>query len=270
MKENILLPITKKIPPPKHTKVEVKCFTCRNFEICNIKKDYLKTAHLIQNIMGRPCENYEWKHIPNFCGKDINSEYFPEIVKSLTSLQGNFAAARYTDENNVKILYIFDKKYPTLFTAASDEYGAWTINNGDMLGNCNIEIQLLEENIDDIKFGLSLWREDLLEQEEAEKKKDIINTTNFTARLDCRHYDPIKGLSYKDGINRLISKYPCGIPIDDCGKLYHLATFHIEEDCVPCYHPYNGEIAYAPYPVFIPSCPPKIKKVQRREDCCGN
>ena len=50
------------------------------------------------------------------------------------------------------------------------------------------------------------------------------------------------------------------------GKYYHLATFHKENGCVPCYHPENGQPAFAPmpYPVFIPS-PCKKQKPPTRD-----
>lgn len=56
----------------------------------------------------------------------------------------------------------------------------------------------------------------------------------------------------------MIAFFPNDIPCKD-GTYYHLATFHIEPHKVPCYHPENGKVAFAPmpYPVFIP---PRCKK----------
>lgn len=57
MKEIFLTPID--VPkPPHHTQIQVRCFTCKHFPVCLIKKDYLKTAVLIEGILGNPQKDY--------------------------------------------------------------------------------------------------------------------------------------------------------------------------------------------------------------------
>lgn len=40
--------------PPLHTQVKVPCATCTKFPVCNLREDCLKTAYLIQEILGDP------------------------------------------------------------------------------------------------------------------------------------------------------------------------------------------------------------------------
>lgn len=106
------------------------------------------------------------------------------------------------------------------------------------------------------------------EKEKENENYDVINTTYFSANLNCDFYEYEKGLTEEEGIRRMIAHYPKGIPCKD-GSYYHLATFHIEPYKVPMYHPENGKVAFAPipYPVFVPSpCPPRHAHPKRRED----
>lgn len=58
MKEVFLTPI--EMPkPPHHTQIQIRCFSCKHFPVCLIKKDYMKTAILIEGILGNPPKNYE-------------------------------------------------------------------------------------------------------------------------------------------------------------------------------------------------------------------
>lgn len=45
--------------PPKHTQVQIRCLNCSHFPTCNIRSDYMKTAMLIQRILGDPQQDYE-------------------------------------------------------------------------------------------------------------------------------------------------------------------------------------------------------------------
>lgn len=58
MKEPYLVPFNSNCIP-EHVKVHPRCFSCKKNPVCNIKDSYLKTAMLIQNIMGNPAENME-------------------------------------------------------------------------------------------------------------------------------------------------------------------------------------------------------------------
>lgn len=95
---------------------------------------------------------------------------------------------------------------------------------------------------------------------------DIINTTHFSALLNCDFYKPIRGLTPEEGMKRIIAKFPDGVPCGD-GLYYHLETLHIEPYKRAWWNPNAGKVAFVPmsYPVFVPT-PCKKKKVFRRED----
>ena len=52
----ILLPLPPQLPP-KHTQVQPRCFTCKHFEMCGFKKDYLnrEQIHSLLNSIDRNC-----------------------------------------------------------------------------------------------------------------------------------------------------------------------------------------------------------------------
>lgn len=259
--KKFLTPIKTKLPPPKHTEIRPQCFICKHFPVCNIREDYLKTAKLIQEILGDPCEKYEMSpppvKIPDFEGTFIENyeEYFPNSVKSTKNTDGNFYMAKYINSNYIKFIYIFDGYYVLFSAQYNEETKEFDISQGkEICYGVSCEIA---EDLELLQLGLLSLKEDI-ENIESEEK-DIINTTYFSAELKCRFYEWEKGLDYYEGIKRIIAQYPNGIPINCNGELYHLATYHIENRCVPCYHPENGQPAFAPmpYPVFIP---PKCHK----------
>lgn len=70
-------------------------------------------------------------------------------------------------------------------------------------------------------------------------KPDLINTTHFSASLNCELYD-YNNKKFEDSIKELLKKYPHGIPIsDDDRELYHIATYH----CEPCHVPFSSLIS---------------------------
>ena len=242
--KKFLTPIEPDLPPPKHTQLLPRCFICKHFPVCNIREDYLKTAQLIEEVLGAPCESYELYPtpipVPEFIGTIIEDveAYFPTTVLSTKDKEGSFYVAKYTDSKNIQFMYIFDGYYVLFSAIYNEETNEFDISVGKEI--CyNIECNISESSLDDLQLGLLSFKEDL-EQQEPTEEVDIIN------------------LTYDEGVRRIIAKYPCGIPLAD-GKYYHLATFHKENRCVPCYHPENGQPAFAPmpYPVFIP---PKCKK----------
>lgn len=171
MREYFITPIDDDLPAPHHTELVPRCFTCSKFPVCNLRSDYLKTAQLIENIIGNPQEDYQldWK-----CSCDSVEE---------------------------------------------------------------------EE-----------------EEETAEDGTEAINTTYFSARLDCYFYEQQKGLSPYDGVRRMIAEFPNGIPMSD-GTYYHLATYHFEKDKVPCYNPFGNKVAFAPMPYCSCNCKkPTVKR----------
>lgn len=419
--EYCLTPIKKDLPQPPHTKVKVRCFTCKHFPVCNIRLDYLRTAKLIENILGAPSDNYEFKKYPGFCGKDIlfGKDYMPKEIVTTANNIGFFEGIKYCDKDKYNFIYdvnnykvLFSAQYEDdvaidnsfienmIFSIIKDDLAQYTYppvtkpneNNtqyhykpisisisdamiSKILNNINdsedgeitIDIHCIFNGVfgnfnylerypteDEIKDDSSLiltgitsgiielpiikkenkifinerekislkinpttdtlqWNEmfkseniqldlttgqkliDLLTQssttktfqisegrdicyktpsklsidsekmiivalteirEELLKKKceTVINTTAFSAQLDCKFYEWEKGLDYNEGIKKIIAQYPNGIPIGPCGELYHLATYHIEDGCVPCYHPDNNQPVFMPmpYPVFIP------------------
>lgn len=262
-KEPLLVPIKEELPPPEHTEIRPRCFICKHFPVCNIRMDYLKTAQLISEVLGSTASKYELfplpVPVPEFEGIVIENykDYFPEEVKSIKEKVGQFYTAKYVDANTVRFIYIFEGYYvlfTALFNAETNEY---EISKGREI--CyNIDCTLDKSSLDDIQLGLLTFKEDMENMPE-EKEEDIINTTFFSASLDCKFYEWEKGLTYYDGVRRLIAKYPCGIPIGENGEYYHLATYHKEPHKVPCFHPENGHVAFSPmpYPVYIP---PKCNK----------
>lgn len=110
--EHCLTPIKEPMLPPPHTKVHVKCFTCKKFPVCNIRADYLRTALLIENILGRPCENLELHCIhPDFKGISIpfGSDYMPEKILTKADKEGTFFALKAEDVNHYNFVYGVDK-----------------------------------------------------------------------------------------------------------------------------------------------------------------
>lgn len=96
-----------------------------------------------------------------------------------------------------------------------------------------LEFELAISSVSEIINGAETWR---AEETEDSEEKDIINTTYFSARLDCQFYEWEKGLTEEEGIKRMIAEYPNGVPLKD-GSYYHMATFHIEDGKVPCFRP---------------------------------
>ncbi|MGM9858070.1 MAG: hypothetical protein ACI311_02320 [Bacilli bacterium] len=110
--EHCLTPIKEPMLPPPHTRVHVKCFTCKKFPVCNIRADYLRTALLIENILGRPCENLELNCIhPDFKGISIpfGSDYMPEKILTKADKEGTFFALKAEDVNHYNFIYGVDK-----------------------------------------------------------------------------------------------------------------------------------------------------------------
>lgn len=110
--EHCLTPISEPMLPPPHTKVHVKCFTCKKFPVCNVRADYLRTALLIENILGRPCENLELHCIhPDFKGTSIpfGNDYMPEKIVTKAGKEGTYFALKAEDVNHYNFIYGVDK-----------------------------------------------------------------------------------------------------------------------------------------------------------------
>lgn len=267
--ELCLTPIPCKLPPPKNTQIQVRCFTCKKFDVCRIKEDYLKTAMLISEVLGSPAKNFNLNWIPNFYGIDIYEplNYFPfyvRITDSIKNITCKFLGARFTDDNNISFVYGNDYLVIQFKTICVENN--WRFFMGEEV-NTRQPFYILAENIQEIEKGLIKFQKDL-QNAKPPAHSDIIETTAFSARLECDYYDPIKNLSYCDGMKHIAEKYPKGVPLG-CNRYYHIATYHVEPHEVPMYHPYNGTTAYMPlpYPVMIPpKCKKKCEKPHRRDD----
>ena len=108
MKEVFLTPID--VPkPPHHTQIQVRCFTCKHFPVCLIKKDYLKTAVLIEGILGNPQKDYiaTEKEIIDTYKNDIiiphgDTKYIKFIIK-------NEDGSTYTPEQGDSVRFAMKK-----------------------------------------------------------------------------------------------------------------------------------------------------------------
>lgn len=298
MNKKYLTPIKVK-EPPCHTQIHPRCYTCKKFPVCNIREDYLKTAYLIQQVLGDPQEDrelcqYNHRHdqLLDFRGFkfDNSEEYLPNSIqvkekiepKESSTLQvakegeeegekkgdGILMEARYRDKDIVQFLYNING-YFVLFEAIFNGI-SYEISCGREI-YYGLHFDLSTDSISEIQVGLEEWRK-LFERKENCKETDVINTTYFSAQLNCDFYEWEKGLTEEEGIKRIIAQFPDGVPCRG-GKLYHLATFHIEPHKVPCYHPENGNFAFAPmpYPIFVPKpChkkPPKPPMRRGDIDC---
>ena len=273
MKEHFLTPINIPEPPP-HTQIPIRCFTCKKFDVCSIKEDYLKTAALIQRVLGDPQEDRELselhgKHLCDYRGYNFHKpeDYFPVTITTTTEDEtGTYLDAKWRNYDIVQVIYMIDEKYYVMFNIFYDKFDKeFKIEKGREIYYGGT-YELSDESRSQILVGLEGWREEMIEKEQENEKYDVINTTHFSANLNCDFYEGIKGLNQEEGIKKIIKKYPHGVPCRD-GSLYHLATFHIEPYKVPKYHPENGQVAFMPmpYPVFIPK-PANEKPPRRRED----
>lgn len=254
-----LVPIKEELPPPCHTEIKPRCFICKHFPVCNLRVDYLKTAQLISEVLGSPAANYELKPLPipvkDFIGTtiDFSEEHFLEKITSIKDNEGTFYTAKYADADHIKMVYIFDGYYFIFAADYNEEEQSYDISVGREI--CyNITCTLKEDILLEMNIKLLDLREFLIEEIKKEEEADDINTTFFSAALECKFYEWEKGLTYEDGVKRMVAKYPHGIPIGEHGEYYHLATFHREPHKVPCYHPENGHVAFSPVPipVYIP------------------
>lgn len=277
MKEYFLTPIEIK-EPPRHTQIHPRCYTCKKFPVCNLREDYLKTALLMQRILGDPQDDRElgyynssWGRVPGYKGYNFENpgEYFPETITTEKNT-GTFKEAKYRNKDIVQFIYDIEG-YFVLFNAVYDQDdGVFDFSEGREI-YYGLKYTLSDDSMVELAVGLESWRLEMIAHEEDSKDLEVINTTYFSAKLECDFYEWEKGLTEEEGIKRMIAFFPNGIPCKD-GTYYHLATFHIEPHKVPCYHPENGKVAFAPmpYPVFIP---PRCKKdlprlPRRRGDIC--
>lgn len=269
MNEYFLTPIN--IPhPPKHSIVEPRCLLCKHVSICNLRVDYLKTAYLIQEILGNPNDDREV--IPGNCNCGFagynfenQEELFPatlEVVppQGIETTTALFQGGKYLDKDTIQTLYKVDNYLVIFRINWSEEFSRYEIFDGKEI-YYGIDFKLTSNEFDDT--NLQIWREEKIEKEEAQKDEDIINTTFFSAVLNCQFYERDKNLTLEEGYKRL---YPELVNGDkECGcHMKHLLTYHIEPKEVP-YLKSNFSPNPVLYPVFIPRppLPPKHKPCKR-------
>ena len=252
--------------PPKHTQVSPRCFSCTKWEVCNLRSDYMKTAMLIQRILGDPQQDYELREEDGgFYGIPFPQPtlYFPETFVFEDETVATLLSAKYVNKNFVRVLYEINRYYYqfVFFWSEAEKYEI-TIGKELYYG---LLIKMPKEVSDNIATNLLLWRSDMEEREAAEKEGELINTTFFSAILNCQFYEYDKKVDEKEKLHRMALQ--CDYP-DDCCHHHHIATFHFENEKVP---ELSSKFSPIPvlYPVFIPKdkerkC--KHKSSIRRED----
>ena len=244
--------------PPRHTKIQnYRCLSCAHFATCSLREDYAKAAQLIENIIGNPNNSYEVRpEDGSFVGLPFPNpqDYFPAEIQFNDETTGNFLSAKYTNKNFIRVLYEINRFYYQFIFFWIDT-NKYEVSKGYEL-YYGLEIERPSAAAQEISTALLEWRREMEEEEEASKEKDLINTTYFSALLNCDFY------SYtKEPIKSLLPE------TDECADLYHLATYHCEPHKVGELKPKIAPVPYL-YPVFIPKPPKpfKCKKTWKRED----
>lgn len=265
--------------PPEHTQIQPRCFTCKHFEMCKFKRDYLKTATLIQNDLGDPGIAYEltdhYLTIPKFDGFPLmnEDEYFPKtVIFDNSDHEGKLFAAKFNGINFVNVVYK-DTKYFILIQLKYDKESSLYELSSCQEAFYKVPYELNKDSLETIQLNLIEWREKIINARAPvdlyrPRRQDVINTTHFSAALECDLYEWNRN-SFEDSINALKRKYPHGIPIDEHGRqLYHIATYHVVDGEVPYSPLYQAEPAPPPPPRYFPpkrECPPP-KPPKRRGD----
>lgn len=281
-KVTFLTPIEVK-EPPAHTQIIPRCFTCNKFQTCLLRGSYLKTALLIQNILGdlqsdyclcksTPDQNYPW-----YQGMPIENPetIFPaEITFTKRILPsgevltdhviGQLDSAKYQDFNTILFVYK-SGGYVIVFKALYDETKEeFTIYDGKEIVYY-ITYEFPQDSVLEVQVNLDTWRNEMIEREKT--KVEMIDTTHFSAQLNCQFYEPVRGLSPEEGAKRIFMQFPDGIPCDEEGTYYHIETIHLEPRKIPWYNPATRAIGFVPMPYlqYIPvQC--KKEKTYRRDD----
>ncbi len=267
-------PVLKRIEepaPPKHTQIQPRCVTCEHFSMCKYKEHYLKTITLMQNTLGAPSIDYEltdkYLTIPKFVGFSIGQglRFFPKEIEFYNTEKGYYYAAKFNGINFVNIIYNKQKYYILLQFEYNEENEAYELKSSKE-AFYRVEFDLTDESTEDLLSGLLEWRKAVLSKKALPvpppPKKEIIDTTHFSASLDCDVYSWTKE-SYDDAVRRLSLEYPNGIPLNDndpASPLYHIVTYHVEDKPVP-YSPLYRQPGVADCPIENPK-----KKARRRKD----
>ena len=261
--------------PPAHTQIQPRCFSCKHFEMCRFKRDYLKTVSLIQNDLGAPNFSYELVEkyivIPDYIGLPIinDKDVFPaKITFDNTDNIGKFFGGKFDGINFINVVYKETKHYILIKFHYNKDSGLYELYSCQE-AFYKVDYELSNESLEAIQLKLIEWRDNIIDSKlpiPPPPHKEIINTTHFAATLECDMYEWNKK-TYQDCINELKNKYPLGIPIDECGRqLYHIATYHVVDDFVPFSPLYSAEKLPNEKPFFPPEPPPCPKPPRRRGD----
>lgn len=232
-----MTPIHVPMPPP-HTQIHPRCFTCKKFPVCSLREDYLKTAMLIQWVLGDPQEDREVGWIDYNCGKLYDfkgfnfhnpSEIFPETITTSKDEEGTYLDAKWRNLNIVQFIYMVDNYYVQFDAFWNHELQVFEIRSGHEI-YYNIPYSLSADSDATIVENLGVWRNEMEEKEKENENYDVINTTHFSAILNCAFYEQQKGLTEKQGIERMFIHYPHGFPCHHHHHpfFHHLATYHVE------------------------------------------
>lgn len=243
--------------PPKHTQVQIRCLSCSHFPTCNIRSDYMKTATLIQNILGDPQQDYELREEDGgFYGIPFPEPtlYFPETFTFEDNTEATLLSAKYVNKNFVRVLYEINKYYYqfVFFWSQADKYEV-TIGKELYYG---LLLKMPAEIANTIATNLLSWRQEKEEEEKEKEKGDLINTTYFSAVLNCQFYEFDKKANEKEKLHRMALQ--CNYP-DDCCHHHHIATFHFENEKIP-----ELSSKFSPIPVLYPVF---ISKEEKKKKC---
>lgn len=263
--------------PPKHTQIQPRCFTCKHFEMCKYKQDYLKTITLMQHDLGSPQKDMElvdkYIVIPGFVGFPIRheEEFFPkEVTFDNSDDNGKLFMAKFNGINYVNVVYLSHKYYILIKLVYDKETEIYELKSCEE-AFYKTEYVLNSKDLETIQLNLVDWREQAINAvappPPPSRKPDVINTTHFSASLNCDLYEWNKE-TFEEAIKRLQKEYPYGIPISEGDRtLYHIATYHIEPDQIPYAPLFTPEkcCKKQPMPYFPPKhdCP---KPPKRRDD----
>lgn len=252
--------------------VKVPCATCGRWPVCVLREDALKTAYLIQQILGEPNIDYEvCEDECSFVGHDFEDiTIFPETITAIDAkdneVTGTRMAAKYRDKDHIKVLYNVDGYYVMFELKWNKDDSAYKESSGREIYYNLLYTLSLSSAAELIAAPLD-WRAEMERKEEESKDADVINTTYFSASLNCDFYEWQRGLTEEQGWRRIEMQYKDATVPDE---IQHLVTYHIEPHQVPFN---NLAHTFAPmpalYPLYLPKppCPPPhYPKPRRRDD----
>lgn len=249
---------TNTVPPL--SQIEPKCATCKKFPVCNIREDYLKVATLIQNILGGPQINLELEVIEDtnlpYAGYEFRKKEitFPEEITTDKEKEGIFLSAKWRSPQIVQFIYVIEKFYVKFDAFWNQEQENFIISEGVEL-YYNLSYNLSVSSTDEIAEILKTWREGKIKEIDG-ANIDAINTTYFSATLNCQFYEKDKERYEKE---------------KDLPDYTHIATYHLEPYNIKQYsiNSYRQTVFY-PYPYPYPVQKQEKKKApsRKRDECC--